>query len=359
MRRQSVEALLHSFCDRASDTIWIGSADMRSVQYVNTPLEPIVGISREDVYADPSVYLSVVHPADRDGQRALLADLRRWAASGSAPTQVCDECRIHDVDGGVRWIESRIVPVSETDGTITHWGGVSRDVTDRRERLDTAERQLDALAKLQRHVRHDIRNEAALGLNVLRRVRSAGPTDAEPIEPVEAALGTIADLTETARDLAELIDGLSAARRPIPLDQSVKREVANASTLFEAATVRIEGQLPEVDVRGNDFLSGVFSELLNNAMTHTDATSPEVVISASVSDEEATVAIADNGPGVPDETKRAILDGRRTLLGSSGTGFGLSLSAELVSQFGGRLEIADNDPRGAVLTVTLPVWNGD
>ena len=74
----------------------------------------------------------------------------------------------------------------------------------------------------------------------------------------------------------------------------------------------------------------------------------------------AVVAIADEGPGIPDEAKahvfdmfytgaKHVADSRRSL------GLGLALCRSIVTAHGGTITVADNVPRGTVFTFTLPI----
>jgi len=80
------------------------------------------------------------------------------------------------------------------------------------------------------------------------------------------------------------------------------------------------------------------------------------------------VAIADNGPGIPDSQKNEIFGRGEMGLESSGSGIGLYLVDTLVEMYNGsvtvedraerssassRTQSGDNDPVGSVFTVTL------
>jgi signal transduction histidine kinase len=67
------------------------------------------------------------------------------------------------------------------------------------------------------------------------------------------------------------------------------------------------------------------------------------------------VRVADNGPGLPDDQKRTVFEKDVRGLDSGGTGIGLFLVRELVTRFGGSVHAVDNEPRGAVFVVDLPV----
>jgi len=228
-------------------------------------------------------------------------------------------------------------------------------VSDRKSREEVLELQTDQLELLNQVVRHDIRNQVNLGFDILRSARRQGSIDEENLQRVEDILDRVAELTKTARDMTEMITTLSEEPDSVRLAPTLKREVANASTISEEATVTIEGEIPDVAVRVNELLSAVFRNLLTNAIQHNDGGDPEVVVSGVRLDDRVAVHVADNGPGIPDEKKEIVFESGETLVGSSGTGFGLSLVETLLDQYGGDIYLSDNEPRGSVFTVILPL----
>jgi signal transduction histidine kinase len=119
--------------------------------------------------------------------------------------------------------------------------------------------------------------------------------------------------------------------------------------------VSVTGELPRVHVLADDLLEAVFRNLLKNAVQHNDTEAPEIGIDATVDDDTVTIRIADNGPGVSDAHKKQIFGRGEQGLDSSGTGIGLYLVDTLVDRYGGAVAVEDNDPRGAVFVVDLPV----
>jgi len=221
------------------------------------------------------------------------------------------------------------------------------------------ELQTDQLELLNQVVRHDIRNEVNLGLDILRSARRQGSIDEENLERIEEILGHVAELTETARDMTEMITTLSDEPDPIRLAPTLKREIANISTVSEAATIEVSGAIPDVEVRVNELLSAVFRNLLTNAIQHSDTDTPEITVSCTPLAGHVAVHIADNGPGIPDEKKEIVFESGETLVGSTGTGFGLPLVETLLEQYGGDIYLSDNEPRGSVFTVVLPLNESD
>lgn len=65
------------------------------------------------------------------------------------------------------------------------------------------------------------------------------------------------------------------------------------------------------------------------------------------------IAVADDGPGIPEQERAAIEEEAETSL-VHGIGIGLWLIHWIVSSFGGEVTFAENDPRGSVLVLRIP-----
>jgi signal transduction histidine kinase len=69
------------------------------------------------------------------------------------------------------------------------------------------------------------------------------------------------------------------------------------------------------------------------------------------------VRVADNGPGIDEQERRAVTEGRETPLEHS-SGVGLWLARWITERNGGSLSIENTDD-GAVVTVVLPRASGE
>lgn len=127
---------------------------------------------------------------------------------------------------------------------------------------------------------------------------------------------------------------------------------------FECSIKRnFADQLPEIKVIPGE-LGRVFLNLLSNAFDALiDQPEPLVAISTSVVDKSVQIQFSDNGPGIPaDQSNKIFEPFFTTKPAGEGTGLGLSLSYEIVTQgHSGTFKLADSELGGATFQVTLPM----
>jgi len=258
--------------------------------------------------------------------------------------------------GELFWNEVTLAPIFDDDGEVPYYVGFQQDVTLRKEYEDRLESQRDDLDILNQIVRHDIRNDLQVVLAALEvlegRVRE---TERQHVTRALKSTREAIELTATARSMANVMLSEDAEFEAIDLRAVVTAEVDNVRSTHPTATVTIDGEIPSVEVQADGMLESVFRNLLTNAIQHNDTDAPTVTVSATATDKSVTVTVADDGPGFPEALKSAAFKKGVTGEHSQSTGFGLYLLKRLVDNYGGRIEVADNDPRGAVITVELPL----
>lgn len=109
--------------------------------------------------------------------------------------------------------------------------------------------------------------------------------------------------------------------------------------------------------RGDAFrIKQVLDNLIGNAVKYTDKGS--VCVKAAVNDGRLTVEVADTGCGMaPDEVSRIFNAFTRLpeAQGIEGVGLGLSITKEIVTLLGGRINVESEKGRGTLFRVSIPV----
>ena len=219
-------------------------------------------------------------------------------------------------------------------------------------------RQRDDLRLLNQVMRHDIRNDLQLVEAYAEllddHVDEEGESYLEVIkENTESAVG----LTTTVRDLSRVMLREDAEPEGVALDRVLSQQVEEVRSSYGEAVFTVDGTIPSVEVLADEMLGSVFRNVLRNAVQHNDETLPVVDVTARVddADQAAVVRIADNGPGVPPPQREEIFGKGEKGLDSPGAGIGLYLVRSLVEGYGGEVWVEDNEPKGAIFVIRLPL----
>ncbi|MFP4631822.1 MAG: ATP-binding protein [Halobacteriales archaeon] len=262
--------------------------------------------------------------------------------------------------GDGRYVEMSARPTSVRGETTGYVVSVS-DVTERERYREALELRTEQLETLNRVIRHDIRNDMTVMIGWLELASEHVDDEAkDAFDRVVRRAHHVVDLTENIRDI---VDSLSVEGevelRPADVVEHLEMEVEATRESNPEATIELDGDLESVEVDANEMLSSVFRNLLTNAVVHSDRESPHVEVSVEVTGDSVRVRVADDGPGVPDDRKTAVFGRGEKGVDSPGTGVGLYLVDRLVDSYGGDVWIEDNEPRGAVFVVELPLATGD
>ena len=301
--------------------------------------------------------IQYIHPEDRDHVQAAFRRLLESPGDGPEVT----EYRLRTSDGEWRWYENRARNFLE-DPTIDGILVNIRDITARKRReqelqrtRDQLQTQRDSMRLLNDVVRHDVRNDLAVVKGYAEALEDQiDEAGSEALETIQEKTDEVISLTNTARELSQVMVQSEEETKPITLTRALEKQIDEARRDYPGSRITIDSPLPDVIVEADEMIDAVFRNLLKNAVQHNDKEIPEIEISASESADSVQVRIADNGPGVSSGMKRAIFEKGETGLESSGTGLGLYLVETLVERYDGELRVEDNEPVGAVFIVELP-----
>ena len=230
-----------------------------------------------------------------------------------------------------------------------------RGLVERKAYEQRLEEQRDQLEILNEILRHDIRNDLQL-VQAYAELAEEHVDDEvrDHLAIIQEQSEDAVELTRTARELAHVLLNPEMETDSVSLKPVIQDQIDEIRSSYPAAVVSVDGSLPHVEVVGTEMLSSAFRNLLQNAIVHNDKDVAKVWVNATAEDGAIEVAIADNGPGIPDAQKDAVFGKGEKGLDSDGTGIGLYLVKEIVEACNGAVWIEDNDPEGSVFVVQLP-----
>jgi PAS domain S-box-containing protein len=258
-------------------------------------------------------------------------------------------------DGETRLFQTTKIPyrVAGTDDDAML--GYARDVTPLRRYEHRLERQRDNLSVLNKIVRHDIRNALQVVSGSAELLEHRLDTENHRLlEAIRTAAAEAVDITVSAREVTELLMEFDSDPEPVALTPVLTRQIDAVRSSDRSVSVTRVGKSDEKPVLADEMLKSVFRNLLRNAVVHNDSDSPSIRVSTDALPGRVRVAVADNGPGVPDELKRTVFDEGTQGIDSEGTGLGLYLVKTLVDRYGGAVWVEDSESGGARFVVELP-----
>lgn len=105
-------------------------------------------------------------------------------------------------------------------------------------------------------------------------------------------------------------------------------------------------------------LEQVFQNLITNAIKHHDRASGRITLRAVEHADHVDFEVADDGPGIAPEFRERVFQVFKTLRPRDdveGSGMGLAIVKKTVERAGGRIELSDNAPRGAIFRFSWPL----
>jgi PAS domain S-box-containing protein len=333
--------------------------------YTNVEWSRLAGLSAEQALGGG--WAQAVHPEDRERCR------QRWRHAVRLGIEFEAEFRFLHPDGTVRWVYSRAAVVAGDAGSTRERIGMTVDVTDRRQAEESltrakevAEAATHAKSEFLAKMSHEIRTpmNGVLGMLELALETELAPDQKDYVETARASganlLGIINDILDVSR-----IEARKLELEAIPFSLRQLMETA-LKPLIQLA--RGKGLAFELDVglHVTDGLVGdalrlqqVLVNLVGNAIKFTRTGNIHVTVAQQETEDEQVrllFSVRDTGIGIPADRLSSIFEPFTQVerVGAmSGTGLGLTISAQLIELMGGRIEVKSTVGSGSVFRVEL------
>ncbi len=245
--------------------------------------------------------------------------------------------------------------VHEREGTRKHLILLAmEDITARRE----LERQKETFLGM---VSHELKTPltAVKGFIQLlqRRVRKAGDEQtADELGKVDMYLDTLAHLIDSLLDASALESGmLSIHPAPFVVDDLVRAIIEDLG--YPASRLHLEETVQAQAYADQERTGQVVRNLLANALKYSAPTCP-VRVKLSASEDVIMLSVQDHGKGIPQDQQARIFERFARLDQSKqvpGTGLGLYIATQIVTQQGGRIWVESTPGKGSTFFFTLPL----
>jgi PAS domain S-box-containing protein len=365
---REAEERFRAIVEHVPAAIYLDRADTSfETQYINPQIEALTGITPLEWISSPDAWLDALHPDDRDD---LVTE---YAAAIKAGRPWVGEYRMRTRDGRTIWVHDETTFVSSASGEQL-LQGVIFDITEQKlaeqalrsseQREREAAERLRALDEMKNTflaaVSHELRSPltSILGLALtLERVPELGDADRRDL---------LSRLSQNARKLDRLLRDLLDVDRlnrgivapqyhTIDVGALARRTLESLDALGDR-DVTVEAQ-PVVISADAAKIERIVENLLMNADRHTEP-DRHIWLRVLPWDNGVLIAVDDDGPGVPEESRRAIFEpfqrGGEAAGDAPGTGLGLSLVARFAELHGGRAWVEDRVEGGSSFRVFIP-----
>jgi PAS domain S-box-containing protein len=311
-------------------------------------------------------HADMIHPDDR----ADVASAFRRAFAVGEPLQY--KGRLRRRDGTYRWIDSRVEPLRDDDGTIIRWYGVNIDIEDEvrgQEALRLADERLAralraaSLSELSVSIAHELNSPlqaVVANANAYQRWLSADPPN------YERAGRTAERIIRDANAAAEVIGRIRAlfaqtaeGRHPVDLNALVGEVGELMGDRLLSSNVRLEMELdPDLPMVSGDRvqLEQVMLNLIRNGIEAMHVVAPAArtlrIFSRRRDDDTVEIEVRDGGPGISDPER--IFDPFYTTK-EDGMGMGLAICNTIIEAHRGRISAKSLQAGGSSVGFTLPI----
>ncbi len=281
-------------------------------------------------------------------------------------------------DGSTFWSELTISPVIDAQGQLTHFVGISRDVTARkmaeqqlvlaREMAESASRAKSAfLANMSHELRTPL--NAIIGMSEILSLDPDGPDAGECIETIHENGDALLALISSILDLSKIEAGrLVLENIPLNLADCLRSAVQSLSAAAEKKQLRldfsIDPGLPATLTGDPNRLRQILLNLLSNAVKFTDH--GEIHLSATRGEtapgepERLRISVQDTGIGIEAEEIPKLFHNFSQVDASQtrrfgGSGLGLAVDRRLVELMGGRIWVDSVPGEGSTFSFEIPL----
>jgi signal transduction histidine kinase len=261
------------------------------------------------------------------------------------------------------------IPYRNGDGEVEGVLVVSEDITEQKSREGKLERQNERLDQFTSVVSHDLRNPLNVAMGRVELARQE--CDSDHLAAVETAHARMETLVENLLQLAR--DGKPVAE-PEAVDLSGLVDTCWGGV--ETADAELRNEASRWIEGDQDRLQQVFENLFRNSVEHGSTGSRtesddsvehgstgsrtesddagehgDDAVTITVGEFDHGIYVADDGAGIPADEREAVFEAGYS--GSAGgTGFGLSIVAEIVEAHGWDIRVTDGADGGARFEIT-------
>ncbi|WP_242705685.1 ATP-binding protein [Pontibacillus sp. ALD_SL1] len=316
------------------------------IQYVTASSKRLIGYPKDVLLGTYS--LDYVSPQDKH----RLLKLHRSNEIGELVTS---EVQVKHRSGTYVWVEV-VSSVVYDPNTHSHvFIAVLRDISDRKEAEEMMIRseKMSVAGQLAAGIAHEIRNPLT-SLKGFLQLLQAG------IEGKDEYYSIMGEEIDKIENITSELLFISKPMTNDPKEESVLSLMKDVCKLMETqahlhnVNLTIKQGEPIKVYCDRSQIKQVFINIIKNAIEVMSESGGTVTINVYKRNDTACMDIVDEGPGIPvhliDKIKEPFFTTKK-----NGTGLGLMITNQILEKHKGSLNILDNEPRGSIFRISLPL----
>ncbi|HUF39998.1 MAG TPA: response regulator [Anaerolineales bacterium] len=217
--------------------------------------------------------------------------------------------------------------------------------------------KMAAIGRLTASIAHEVNNPLQAVRNCLHLITRDDLVLEKRSEYLVLAQDELQRLMDTVQQMLDFYRPSPSQREPVDVNALVQTVLSLLSKQLQQSEIKVETRLakglPLLYLFRNQIQQVFFNVVLNSMEAMPDG--GRIKIRTALRPDAVEVLIEDDGPGVPEETRRQLFE---PFVSSkpNGTGLGLSVCYTILDSHGGTIELVEaNGAAGAAFRVALPL----
>ncbi len=330
--------------ERMNEVVFRISVPDGKYEYMSPSVGRLGGYEAKEFLDSPLLIMKMVHPD------SLEYFMGKWAEMVESKVDPVYEYKIIDTSGNTKWVSQSNAPVYDEKGNLIALEGNCRDITDRkkaeedmRTAAETAMLYLDLMG-------HDIRNHLQaiiMGTEILEQL------DIRP--EVREMVDLVVDSVENSQNLIKKVQAtrelLSVPLSSIPLKEALEDCLQVLNETYDDVQIEVDLAAQQPNVFADKYLGNLLMNILENAILHNDKKKKRIWLGLKEVEGGYEVVVADNGPGIDNDTKENLFDQSRRF-----GGVGVHQAFKIAQKYGGQISVQDRVPGDSNKGAEFHIW---